>query len=92
MKTIVVFRKTKWEVIALFPQQPGSNDTRTCDSYMHTGQHGAAAASGHGWPLATPAEYEPLKRELVRIGYSLDIRKRAPSNSRQLRINATHSA
>ncbi len=74
--TIVIFRKFKKEgdIIALFP------DSRLyhCNSYQHIGQHGAADYRGllKSTVLATPAEYEDLKNELTRIGYSLVIRKR----------------
>jgi hypothetical protein len=76
-RTIVIFRKIRGEVIALFPTEPGTSDPRTCWSYTHTGQHGAACASGHGWPLAAPAEFAPLKRELESLGYVLDVRTRS---------------
>lgn len=48
----------------------------TCESYMHTGQHGAASVR-LGLRLATRKEYAPLAAELRRLGYKLDIRKRA---------------
>jgi len=74
---IVIFRRIPGkdgEVIALFPCLPGTNDPNTCLSYMHTGQHGGATASQHGWPRATPEEYAPLKKELEAIGYVLDVK------------------
>jgi len=83
-KTVVIFRKVPAnysgageEIIALFPEIPGTLDPRECLSYVHYGQHGSAMASGHNWKLATPEEYEPLRRELEGIGYNLDIRKRS---------------
>lgn len=83
-KTVVIFRKIprslyggEEEIIALFPEIPATHDTRTCLAYVHRGQHTAAMASGHGWKLATPQEYNLLRRELVGIGYNLDIRKRS---------------
>jgi len=82
MKTIVIFRKFQacrgGDVIALFPCEPGTNDPRTCDSYMHVGQHSAAdAALGGPLRLATPEEYAPLKAELESLGYQLDVRTRS---------------
>lgn len=84
MKTIVIFRMASGnysgaqpEVIALFPDLPGTTDPSTCLSYAHYGQHGAATASGHGWRLATVEEYTPLKRELESLGYALDVKTRS---------------
>lgn len=84
MKTKVIFRKVpanyctaKPEVIALFPEIPATRNPNDCQSYVHYGQHGAAMASGHGWPLATPDEYADLKRELESIGYDLDVKTRS---------------
>lgn len=81
LETVVVFRKVPGnycshepEVIALFPCVPGNMDARTCLSYVHCGQHSAAMASGHNWPLATPEEYAPLKAELESIGYVLSVK------------------
>ena len=77
--TKVIFRKfpTKKErgdVIALFPEVPGTNDPATCMSYMHVGQHGAASTSlATDTRLASPEEYAPLEAELQRIGYTLRI-------------------
>lgn len=62
----VLFRKfSDGDVIALFPTVPGDSSPRTCSSFMHVGQHGAA-----GLDLiqitkpARPEEYADLKREL----------------------------
>lgn len=68
---------TKPEVIALFPEIPATRNPNECQSYVHYGQHGAAMARGHGWPLAKPEEYATLKRELESIGYSLDVKTRS---------------
>ena len=78
-KTIVVFRKFHDDdsIIALFPaviNYPNGH----CESYQHVGQHGAADYT-HCVKVsdpATPAEFEPLRRELESIGYNLDIKKK----------------
>lgn len=68
----VIFRKFKddGEIIALFPEEPGTTDPMACSSYMHVGQHGAAS---EGVVDATcPAreeEYADLLAELGQIGY-----------------------
>ena len=84
MKTIVIFRLAPAnysgaspEVIALFPALAATRNPGECLSYCHYGQQGAAMASGHGWPLATPEEYAPLARELESLGYVLDIKTRS---------------
>ena len=94
MKTKVIFRKFParhgGEVLALFPELPGTNDPHTCLSYQHTGQHGAASADiGRTLPLATPEEYAPLKRELESIGYALDVQTRFSSSARAIRQSLT---
>lgn len=67
----VIFRK--WddgEVVALFPTVPFDLD-RSCASYMHVGQHGAANyhfVIGSTRP-AKPEEYMPLFQELQVVGY-----------------------
>jgi hypothetical protein len=75
MKTKVIFRKSRDEVLAIFPEHPATHDGRTCVCYAHTGQHGACDPFIHrrGYRLATPEEYAPLKAELERIGYDLHI-------------------
>jgi hypothetical protein len=91
MKTKVIFRmpiKEPQEVVAIFPDEAGTNDPRTCMSYQHTGQHGSAMLL---WALkdcrpATIEEYEPLKKELERIGYNLHIMKRVSSKSHSVRF------
>jgi hypothetical protein len=79
MKTKVIFRifpKEK-DVIALFPEVQGDMSHAYCGSYMHIGQHGAAAYGliAETKP-ATPKEYAALQSELESIGYVLEIRKR----------------
>lgn len=73
MQTKVIFRKWKHtgDVIALFPEHPGTNDPNTCQSYEHVGQHGAADPDiVQGCTTrATPDEYRDLLNELTLIGY-----------------------
>lgn len=81
MKTIVIFRKFAprhgGEVIALFPEI-AADMSGNMQSYMHTGQHGAASPDlGRTLRLASPEEYAPIAAELTRLGYSLDIRQRS---------------
>lgn len=78
MKTKTIFRIHRGEVIALFPEIPATVTGRDCESYMHTGQHGAACPNlaRYGFRLATPEEYAPLAAELARIGYELEIRQK----------------
>ena len=77
-KTKVIFRRFhNGDIIALFPELPGTMDPGTCLSYEHTGQHGAASISlVEVYPLATPAEYRDLQSELAGLGYNLHIMKR----------------
>ena len=83
MPTIVVFRKyPDGEVIALFPEAPGSNAPGTCESYMHVGQHAAAHYAGviRSTKPTDRGEHLPLLAELRRIGYSdLDMRRKRPA-------------
>lgn len=83
-KTKVLFRFVKYpdgvrEVLALFPREAGDMNPATCSCYAQCGQHSTADLAGmiaQSRP-ATAAESRPLLRELRRIGYKLDVRKRA---------------
>lgn len=80
-KTIVIFRRWRdcGSVIALFPELPTDRNGHFCDAYEHVGQHGGADYFGV-MQATTPVsikEAASLKRELIRIGYRLVIRKRA---------------
>ncbi len=87
MKTKVMFRYWKKDVIALFPEIPADNWGVYCQSYQHIGQHGAADYYGiidkSRW--ATYAEATALYNELEGLGYKLDIRQRAMPVSHELR-------
>ena len=78
-RDIVIFRKDKGGVFALFPELPGTNEPRTCTSYQHVGQHGSAdyVACLARSRAATIEEYAPLKQELENIGYELNVKRRA---------------
>lgn len=97
-KTKVIFRiwpkSQGGDVIALFPQEPGTNQVMTCLSYQHTGQHGAASVDlGRELRLATPEEYADLQRELIGLGYNLDVRKKVTHNDYKIRkAKLNHSA
>jgi hypothetical protein len=75
MKTKVIFRKSRHEVLAIFPEHPATHDGRSCVCYAHVGQHGACDPFIHrrGYRLASPEEYAPLKAELERLGYELHV-------------------
>lgn len=74
--TKVIFRKfSDGQVIALFPELPGTNKPQTMTNYMHIGQHGSGEYLAD-LKLATPEEYQPLFKELTAIGYKLKVVKR----------------
>jgi hypothetical protein len=91
-KTKVIFRKYKnGEILALFPELPGTNSPATCTCYQHIGQHGAADLQSSirvTYP-ATEEEYKDLKNELTRIGYDLEIVSRCTYKMRLTRIKNT---
>jgi hypothetical protein len=85
-KTKVIFRK--WHksadqtlgdnVVAIFPELPGTNDPYTCMMYEHIGQHGSGDPQHviNSTRPAMPNEYADLKAELERLspdGYNLSI-------------------
>lgn len=74
------------EVVALFPGLAGDMSPSTCQSYQHTGQHGAASvALSSLLRLATPEEYADLADELRRIGYNLKVASRFTPSDLQAR-------
>lgn len=87
--TKVIFRV--WHnnsgVIALFPEEPGTNNAYTCSSYEHVGQHGAADPVNviQLTRPAKPDEYADLKAELERIGYALKVCQRITRESLDVR-------
>lgn len=79
MQTKVIYRK--WirggEIIALFPELPGTSDADSCLSYEHFGQHGTSDAGLSRVTVpARPEEYAALAKELRAIGYELTVIKR----------------
>lgn len=82
-KTRVVFRAfSNGEIIALFPDE--STHGGFIGSYMHEGQHGDASRDVVGITKpATREQYAELYKELVRIGYCLEVGKRIPMKQRK---------
>jgi hypothetical protein len=62
------------QVIAFFPELPGTNKPQTMLTYMHIGQHDSGEYLAH-LKLATSEEYQPLFKELTAIGYQLKVIK-----------------
>jgi hypothetical protein len=88
-KTKVVFRVwPEGDILALFPEEPGDVLGHQCLSYQRIGQHGNADYDHciSATRPAQPDEYAGLAEELRRIGYDLDVCKRASSLSRCLRM------
>ena len=91
-KTKVIFRKfSDGDVIALFPELPGDlNPYRTCESYMHIGQHGSASVDlVRNTKQAVYREYVSLMQKLESIGYNLQVVQRFTHGNLQKRIKAT---
>ena len=60
------------DIIALFPDRMADLKGNIL-SYQHLGQHSGASPELISLPDATEAERNDLERELVGIGYELDI-------------------
>ena len=88
MKTKVIFKKfPEGDVIALFPELAGDNNPyKTCLSYCHLGQHGAASVELSSLKSATMSENYKLYWELVGLGYDLQIVYRFSRKMLQERI------
>jgi len=75
-KTLVLFRKfAGGEIIALFPNEPGTTNPHDCSSYQHIGQHGTAHynfVATHTRP-AKPKEYSDLYVELTHDPFNYDL-------------------
>jgi len=86
--TKVIFRKFKQggDIIALFPEIPGTNSPKTCQNYMHIGQHGHGSADCGATVPAKRAEYMPLKKELESLGYNLEVVSKFCSHHRAARV------
>lgn len=77
-ETIVIFRKDKYGVFALFPELR-ADFQGNITSYQSIGQH-SSADYGHCIATSKPAteeECRDLFEELIKIGYKLKVRKRA---------------
>jgi hypothetical protein len=88
--TKVVFRKFKrgGDIIALFTQELGTNDSSTCQCYQHVGQHGHMdLRHRHMLVTATPSEYAGLKAELESLGYSLIVYMNISPRDARIRRN-----
>ncbi len=88
--TKVVFRK--WpdgSILALFPEVPAVSLAGTCSSYEHVGQHGGAHYQScmQRTKPATAPEYADLKAELEKLGYCLQVVKRATQRDHNNRHN-----
>jgi hypothetical protein len=90
-KTKVIFRKYKddGEIIAIFPEELGTDDHFSCLCYEHEGQHSYCMPEFviAFTKLAKFEEYASLKTELENIGYNLDIKIKYFYNSAIKRFN-----
>ena len=79
-ETKAIFRKFKDDgsIIAMFPEELGTNSPYTCECYMHIGQHSTCDPVYviQMTKLAKSEEYQYLKKELESISYKLKIIKR----------------
>lgn len=93
-KTKVIFRKfPDGEVIALFPELPGTNGINSCLSYQHIGQHGAAmVAIYYDTKPCDAFDRLPLEKELTAIGYKLTVVSRFSYQMDQKRIAALRAS
>lgn len=85
-RTIVIFREERilgsrpaeWQVVAIFPELPGTNDPGTCTCYAHVGQHGSMDTS-YRFQTRKPrdlAAVAALRAELEGLGYVIEERTR----------------
>jgi predicted nucleotidyltransferase len=88
-KTKTIFKILNGEVIAIFPEVPGTNDPYTCGSYMHNGQHSSCDLNYviRRSKLAKPEEYADLKNELEYIGYNIEVIKTNKNSFYDIRYN-----
>ena len=74
--TKVIFRKEKKtdEVIAFFPE---TYKAGTLMCYAHNGQHSTAELTYYWTTIkAKPLEYKELEKELIELGYQLEIKQK----------------
>lgn len=73
----VIFREDRHdpsEIVAFFPEMPGTNDLWTLGCYAHLGQHGAASLDYYQTETRrpqSPEKVQALREELRRVGYDL---------------------
>ncbi len=92
-KTPVIIRQYRkgGELIAIFPEEPGSHEAWTCMCYQVVGQHGHGDVNGiveatKLVDLTLPYAQEFIK-ELEGIGYNLEFKKKASRKSFDIRYN-----
>lgn len=88
-ETKTIFRRyPDGSIVALFPRDNGTNDARTCSSYMHVGQHGSAEPFHvmQTTKPATAAEYANLLAELQSIGYRVKVAARCHTSDYRERV------
>ena len=99
-KLPVIFRVDKFgdfegEVTAVFPTVPGTNDSRTFNTYDRIGQHSAGCRGWYnGTRAATSEEYGDLLSELSLIyspEYELDVKSRFTQQHDKIRRAALES-
>jgi hypothetical protein len=78
------------ELIAIFPAVAGTSDPDTCMSYQTVGQHGSCDPSGL-IRLTQPASLvsdstKSFLAELERVGYKVNVVKRATAAHRKARV------
>lgn len=92
-RTKVIFRKFRkgGDIIAVFPEIPGTHKPETCSSYQQVGQHGACSMAflrSHATIPAKPEEFEPLRRELESLGYRLKLCTKITDSMHKARLRA----
>lgn len=93
MRVKVIFRKfPNGDIIAFFPEFPGSNDAGTCFNYTHTGKHGSGQATCKGTKRATSDEYCSLYFELYRFGYEMTVVSRFTGQMYHKRVKRLQEA
>jgi hypothetical protein len=89
------WRSAPHDLIAVFPDEPGTSSPHTCSSYMHVGQHASC-----DWHLGIVPQTSPVKAktvqqlapdavaliaELKQIGYHPRLIERMPRDSIEIR-------
>lgn len=83
----VIFRKYKdnGDIVAIFPGIAADYNGTYCMCYEHIGQHGSCSYS-YMMNITSPAtegEYMDLYKELINVGYDMQIAKRQSNKDRQ---------